>query len=85
MDSKDLAQDIRRYLHDLVQPLSALSGLVDLLLMEMHQSDPKLREVRLISEQLEKVLQIVAEIRRLAQETSGSDPARRDPLPLQGQ
>jgi signal transduction histidine kinase len=63
---------IRQSLHDLAQPLAAVTGLVDLMLLEMDEQDPLLYEVQTISEQLEKVLQIVAEIRRIAREGSGS-------------
>ncbi len=74
MVSPDKIQNIRRSLHDLAQPLAAVTGLVDLLLLEMDEQDPMLKEVQMISEQLEKVLQIIGEIRNLARETSPAEP-----------
>jgi signal transduction histidine kinase len=67
--------NIRQALHDLAQPLAALTGLIDLLLLETDAADPKLREVQTVNEQLEKVLEIVGEIRRLAREASASEAA----------
>jgi len=78
--SPEMIQMIRESLHDLSQPLTALTGLIDLLLMEMAETDSRLKEVQLASEQLEKVLQIVTEIRRLAREAIGTEPGRRGAL-----
>jgi len=74
---------IRQSLHDLAQPLAAVTGLVDLLLLEMDSRDPIIYEVQMISEQLEKVLEIVGELRRLAREASasGSVPLAPQPAP----
>ncbi len=70
--------NIRQSLHNLAQPLAVLTGLVDLLLLELDQSDPTLPEVRQISEQLEKVLRIVDEMHRLAREaTVPAEPVQR--------
>ncbi len=80
--SPDKIRTIRSSLHDLAQPLAAVAGLVDLMLLEMEESDPRFREVRLISEQLEKVLHITGEIRRMAREAGGPDPILMEPLPL---
>ncbi len=71
--------NIRQSLHSLAQPLAVLTGLVDLLLLELDQADPTLQDVRQISEQLEKVLRIVAEIHRLARETSPAEPINPEP------
>jgi len=76
--SKDQLLDIRQSLHALAQPLAILTGLVDLLLMEVEENDPKIRDLRLISEQLDNIRQIVGEIRRLARDASG-EPIRLDP------
>ncbi len=62
--------NIRQSLHNLAQPLAVLTGLVDLLLLEMDQPDPALPDVRQISLQLERVLQIVGDMHRLAREAS---------------
>jgi signal transduction histidine kinase len=63
--------DLRRSLHDLAQPLGALTEMVDLLLQELPEEDPVTQELRLMSEKLETVLHIFGEIRGLARETSG--------------
>ena len=74
--SADTIWNIRQSLHSLAQPLAVLTGLVDLLLLELDQADPTLQEVRQISEQLEKVLHIVGEIRRMARETLPAEPVK---------
>lgn len=76
--SEDQLLDIRHSLHALAQPLAILTGLIDLLLMEVDESDPKMRDLRLISEQLDNIRQIVGEIRRLARDASG-EPIRLEP------
>lgn len=78
--SPEMIRRIRQSLHALSQPLVVLTGLIDLLLMEMAETDSRLKEVQLASEQLERVLQIVAEMRGLAREASGSEPGRRGTL-----
>lgn len=78
--SPEMIQRMRQSLHDLSQPLSALMGLIDLLLMEMSDTDSRLKEVQLASDQLERVLQIVTELRGLAREASGTEPGRRGAL-----
>ena len=71
----DLVLNIRQSLHDLAQPLAAVTGLVDLLLLEMAANRPQAaRTCRRISEQLERVLEIVGEIRRMLREASGAEP-----------
>ncbi len=81
----DLVLNIRQALHDLSQPLAAVTGLIDLLLLEMDETDPKLKEVQTVSEQLEKVLAIVGEIRQMARQTSGAEPHRPEPAAPQTQ
>jgi signal transduction histidine kinase len=66
MDKEAKLKDIRDSLHDLAQPLAAVTGMVDLLLLECDEDNPVFEEVRMISDQLQKVLEIVTEIRRLA-------------------
>jgi len=58
--------NIRRSLHALAQPLAAVTGMVDLLLMEMDEEDELFAEIKLISAQLEKMLGIIEEMRRYA-------------------
>jgi signal transduction histidine kinase len=79
MDREAKLKAIRSSLHDLAQPLAAVTGMVDLLLLECNEDDPILEEVQMISEQLQKVLEIVAEIRRLAREPL-AQPARLEVL-----
>ena len=61
-------KEIRTSLHALAQPLAAVTGTVDLLLLECDEDNPMLSEIQMISDQLQRVLEIVAEIRRLARE-----------------
>ncbi len=61
-------KEIRNQLHALAQPLAAVTGMVDLLLLECDEQNPMLSEIQMISDQLQRVLEIVAEIRRLARE-----------------
>lgn len=76
--------NIRQSLHSLAQPLAVLTGLVDLLLLELDQADPTLQDVRQISDQLEKVLRIVSEIHRQARESSPAEPVNREPWGARG-
>jgi signal transduction histidine kinase len=62
--------NLRHYLHDLAQPLATVTGLVDLLLLELDERDKIFQEVQLISEQLEKVMTIIGDIRQIAREAS---------------
>jgi sensor histidine kinase regulating citrate/malate metabolism len=62
--------NLRHILHDLAQPLSTVTGLIDLMLLELDERDKMFREVQLISQQLEQVMQIVGEIHRMAREAA---------------
>ena len=62
--------NLRHFLHDLAQPLGTVTGLIDLMLLELDERDKMFREVQLISQQLEKVMQIVGEIRRMTREAA---------------
>lgn len=75
----DLFLNIRQSLHSLAQPLAALTGLVDLLLIETDANDPRLQDIQRINEQLERVLQLVGEIRQMARQASGAEPHRPEP------
>lgn len=77
--------DIRQSLHDLAQPLAALTGLIDLLLLEVEADNPRFKEIHLINEQLEKVLKIVGEIRQIAREATAGVPIKQEPVPRQTQ
>jgi signal transduction histidine kinase len=68
-----LYDNLRDFLHDLAQPLSTVTGLIDLMLLEMNERDKMFQEVQLISQQLEKVMEIVAEIRRMAREAANRE------------
>lgn len=74
MDAEAKLKEIRDSLHDLAQPLAAVTGMVDLLLLECDEDSSVIEEIRMISDQLQKVLEIVTEIRRLAREPA-SRPA----------
>jgi signal transduction histidine kinase len=74
MEKDAKLKDIRDSLHDLAQPLAAVTGMVDLLLLECGETSPIFEEVKMISEQLQKVLEIVTEIRRLAREPVSQPP-----------
>jgi len=63
-------ENLSHFLHDLAQPLSTVTGLVDLLLLELDERDKFFQEIHLISQQLEKVLHIIGEIRRIAREAA---------------
>jgi len=68
MNSEAKLKDIRDSLHELAQPLAAVTGLVDLLLLECDENSPVFQEIKMISDQLQRVLEIVTEMRRLARE-----------------
>ena len=57
-------------MHDLSQPLAAVTGLVDLLLLEMEEDSSFFKEVQMINIQLERVLTIVKEIRQIARQAA---------------
>jgi sensor histidine kinase regulating citrate/malate metabolism len=65
--------NLRDILHDLAQPLSTVTGLIDLMLLELDERDKMFQEVHLISQQLEKVMEIVGEIRRMALEAANHE------------
>jgi hypothetical protein len=47
-----------------------VTGLVDLLLLELDERDKVFQEVQLISEQLEKIMTIIGAIRQITQEAA---------------
>ena len=80
MDTEAKLKNIRDSLHELAQPLAAVTGMVDLLLIECDEDSPIFEEVHMISDQLQKVLEIVTELRRLAREPL-SGPKRIQAVP----
>lgn len=70
MQTSDAIKDIRHSLHELAQPLAAVAGLVDLLLIEQQPDNPLYQEIQIISDKLEQVLDIVAHIRDIAREAA---------------
>ena len=72
-------ENLRDILHDLAQPLSTVTGLIDLMLLELDERDKMFQEVQLISQQLEKVMEIVAEIRRMALEAANREREALEP------
>ena len=69
------------FLHDLAQPLSTVTGLIDLMLLELDERDKMFREVQLISQQLEKVMAIIGEIRQMAREAADRERKTLGPPP----
>ncbi len=68
MDASEALKVIRHSLHDLAQPLAAVTGLVDLLLLEHRNNCSQPEEIQLISDKLEEVLEIISHIRQTARE-----------------
>ena len=66
MEAAEVIKNIRHSLHDLAQPLAAVTGLVDLLLIEQRDNCMHMNDMQLISDKLEEVLDIVSHIRDLA-------------------
>jgi signal transduction histidine kinase len=86
MDKKDLEapqryDNLKQYLHDLAQPLATVTGLVDLLLLELDEQDKMFEEVQLISEQLEKILVIIGEIRQIVRGVAACEEKSQGPPP----
>jgi C4-dicarboxylate-specific signal transduction histidine kinase len=73
MEAANPLLNIRQSLHALAQPLAAVTGLVDLLLLEMDEEEEVFQEIKLISDQLEKVLLIIEEMRRIAREATARE------------
>jgi signal transduction histidine kinase len=65
MEPQKALHDIRRSLHELAQPLAAVTGIVDLMLLEQEGESPLYEDIQLINERLEKVLEIVAHIQAI--------------------
>ena len=65
MEPNQALHDIRRSLHELAQPLAAVTGIVDLMLLEQRGDSPLYDDINLINERLEKILEIVAHIQAI--------------------
>jgi|WetSurMetagenome_2_1015567.scaffolds.fasta_scaffold187951_1 signal transduction histidine kinase len=65
MEPSEALKDIRRSLHDLAQPLAAVTGIVDLMLLEQSGDSPLYEDINLINERLDKILEIVAHIQAI--------------------
>lgn len=70
MEPLEAIRTIRRLLHELSQPLAAAAGLIDLLLLELPREGKSSQDLQLVNQQLGKVLEIVAQIRRVALKAS---------------
>lgn len=66
MDPEEALQEIRRSLHELAQPLAAVMGLLDLLLLEQEDNPSLYQDIQMINERLQKVMEIIAQIREIA-------------------
>ena len=65
MELNKALSDIRLSLHELAQPLAAVTGIVDLMLLEQREDSPLYQDIQMINERLEKVLEIVAHIQAI--------------------
>ena len=72
MEPNQALKDIRHSLHELAQPLAAVTGLVDLLLLEPPVDGSVYEEIEVISNKLEQVLEIISHIRDIAR--AGTQP-----------
>jgi signal transduction histidine kinase len=65
MEQNKALYDIRLSLHELAQPLAAVTGIVDLMLLEQREDSPLYQDIQMINERLEKVLEIVSHIQTI--------------------
>jgi len=65
METNKALSDIRLSLHELAQPLAAVTGIVDLMLLEQREDSPLYQDIQMINERLEKILEIVAHIQTI--------------------
>jgi len=70
MDPQKALLDIRRSLHELAQPLAAVTGIVDLMLLEQNRDSPLYNDIKTINERLEKVLEIITHIQEITREAT---------------
>jgi signal transduction histidine kinase len=80
MEPNKALSDIRRSLHELAQPLAAVTGIVDLMLLEQQGDSPLYEDIHIINERLEKVLEIVAHIQAITRAATRYGWAAGSPL-----
>ncbi|MBW1916993.1 MAG: hypothetical protein JRI57_03075 [Deltaproteobacteria bacterium] len=68
MDVVAAGKNIRQRLHELAQPLVVVTGTIDLLLLELEQESCHYQKLQSISEQLESIVNIIDEVRKVARE-----------------
>ena len=73
MKAVEVLQKIRHSIHELAQPLSAVTGLVDLLLLEFAYDEALHRDISLLRQQLQRVIDLTADLRQLTRELSSAD------------
>jgi signal transduction histidine kinase len=69
-DLMNSAKAIRTSLHDLTQPLSVITGTVDLLLMELDEHSEVTNDIKKISDQLELIFNIIDDLRGVTRHVS---------------
>ncbi len=82
MGTRDHLKDIRHSLHELAQPLAAVTGLVDLLLIDRQLDGDLLDDIQMISEKLDQVLEIISHIREIVR--AGTQELEAEYLPPTG-
>ncbi len=70
MGTVETLVQVRKLLHEMAQPLSAAVGLTDLIVLQLDQASPTYQEIQTLSQQLDRVLQYIDEIRSLAREAT---------------
>lgn len=70
MEPQKALLDIRRSLHELAQPLAAVTGIVDLMLLEQQGDSPIYKDIKLINERLEKILEIVSHLQAVIRDVT---------------
>jgi len=65
MEPQKVLYVIRHSLHELAQPLAAVTGIVDLMLLKQEEDSPFYEDIQMINERLEKILEIVAHIQAI--------------------
>ncbi len=68
------SHQIRRALHELAQPLAIIAGAVDLLLYEVQDNSEPPPELVQVSRCLQQIIDLVNELRRLAQQLQKPRP-----------
>ncbi|MFP3867068.1 MAG: hypothetical protein ACLFUU_02770 [Desulfobacteraceae bacterium] len=66
VDLVTTGRNIRQRLHALAQPLVVVTGTIDLLLLELERESCHYEKLQTISEQLESIVNIIDEVRKVA-------------------